>query len=229
MSLQLAVNTSEKRGQFLFINDNEIIDDISWETGNSHSEVLTTCFQDALKKHSLKTSQFEKIFCVIGPGSFTGLRVGVSFCKTVSYLHGTPIYPVNSLDLLALNCKKSDRLIVSLIDAQKNSVFCSTYKKRDDDLIVVSSNEIVPIKEINKHIKVEFNLCGQGLDKYKNFISSEFHSLSKVQKNWEKMELVNLIDSPNFKNSLLSLDWKLVQPLYIKASAPEEKLKIERN
>ncbi len=222
---ELAINTADKRGQLLLTENKKIIDEVLWEGQSSHSEVITSEFENLLNKHNIESAEIKNLYCVVGPGSFTGLRVGVSFAKTLAYVNAVPIFPVNSLDLLAMNCTKSDHPIVSLIDAQKNSVFCSTYSWKQDKRVSIISNKVVPIKELHTLINGSIYYCGHGLDKYKNVLDQELLKKLKSQPEWLKMDLKKLFGKDNFCLNKGSLTWNQVQPLYIKASAPEEKLK----
>ncbi len=228
MILNLAVNTSEKKGQFIIFDHKKIIEEKSWESGQSHSEILTTEFEKSLIRHNLEASSLKKVYCVNGPGSFTGLRVGVNFCKTLSYLNKADIYAINSLEMLSYNCSKTDRHIVATIDAQKNSVFCSIFKIKNEEREPILTNKIMSLKEMESTLCFPFYSCGKGLDKYISHLSNEFKNTYVSEQSWKSIDLKLMLKHPELLKNLTPLRWDELQPLYLKASAPEEKLKEEK-
>lgn len=227
----LAVNTSQSRAEILLYQEPITYFKTTWNREKSHSEVITQEYLTLLKKASIEAHDIKKIYCVVGPGSFTGLRVGVSFCKTLAYSLNLPLVPINSLDLLALSCPfYPARRIVSLIDAQKNSVFLSIYEDAENIRENLLSNFVVPIKKLGQHIKEVSQICGSALDRYESFIEPEVKSHFIVEADWRESQLENWFLKNFFYESPCGdqgkeLSWSELQPFYIKASAPEEKLK----
>ena len=86
----LAVNTSHSQAEILLFKDENTYFSRKWEKERSHSEVITSEFSKILEIANAKISDIAKIHCVVGPGSFTGVRVGVSFCKTLAYSQSLP-------------------------------------------------------------------------------------------------------------------------------------------
>ena len=168
--------------------------------------------------------QIGKIFCVVGPGSFTGLRVGINFSKTLAYSIGCPMGKINTLDLLALNAHHNDEPILSTIDAQKNSIFYSIYKKVGNRFSKIESDRVITIKQLNQIVKERMSLCGSGLSKYWDFLDDEVKALLHGNQEFEFCNLTKIIEPNSFIQMDQMLSWNEIQPLYIKASAPEEKL-----
>lgn len=222
---QIAVNTSLSHGHLALLKDQQVLSEKSWERAGSHSEILTPTFKGLLAENSLKPKDIGHIYCVIGPGSFTGIRVGLNFAKSMAYACDINVTPVNSLLLLATNCQNNDRPIFSCIDAQKNSVFLSKFKDRAEDLEVLFENEVVSISDLKKKITQKSYLCGKGLDKYLRYIPQEVSSLVDQNKEWDQPNFANFFKKKKLLESLPKKKWFELQPLYIKASSPEELLK----
>ena len=83
--------------------------------------------KNLLDSSSISVHDWDEIICVKGPGSFTGLRVGVTIAKTMSYFLGIKLYSTSSLDVMATSC--NSRIIVPLIDARRGYVYASIYDK----------------------------------------------------------------------------------------------------
>jgi hypothetical protein len=87
------------------------------------------------------------------------------------------------------------------------------------------SNKVVSVKELDTVVNGSVYYCGPGLDKYKNVLDEDLLEKLETQPEWSKMDLKKIFDGDSFCLNKGSLTWNQVQPLYIKASAPEEILK----
>ncbi len=219
--MQLAVNTCEAHGEMILFKDQKVIATQCWEKEFSHSEVISEYFQKLLAFSSVKPNEIKKIICVNGPGSFTGIRVGVNFAKTLSYSFGIPLVPISTLELLALRCDERNKKILACVDAQKNSVFLSQYEYQNSRLTSLWENKVVEITRLAEVIREPQTLCGSGLERYKNRISPDVTKLILQKEEWKKSQLKDLLNW----NSDLELSWENLHPLYVKNSSAEEKQK----
>lgn len=223
-SLHCFVNTCSSRGQIGLFNDTTFIDEVSWEKKGSHSELITDQFKSLLSKNKLEPNHIKNFLCTVGPGSFTGIRVGVNFCKAFAFATEATITPLNHLELLAMNCKQRDRQIFACLDAQKNSVFLSQFHYTEQNWQPVVENQVVRIEHLPDFITQPIYLCGNGLERYIDFISPEVLNLTTMVENGTEVDLQKV-----FTEKTLLIDkhqknhWSSIQPIYIKASAAEEK------
>ena len=94
-----------------------------------HSSLIIPAIDMVLKKSKLSLKNLDAISLSIGPGSFTGLRIGVTTCKAINLALGIPIVSVATLDAIAYNfTDEKDRLLCPVIDAKKQMVYASFYK-----------------------------------------------------------------------------------------------------
>jgi len=116
-----------------------------------HSIHLLPMIEEALCRSGTKKDTLSRIACVIGPGSFTGIRLSVSCAKAMAQTLQIPCVPINALE--ALVCVPFHGLICPMIDARAQRVYCSLYSSRtqirDDDTIRVEdmAREIATLKE----------------------------------------------------------------------------------
>jgi tRNA threonylcarbamoyladenosine biosynthesis protein TsaB len=75
----------------------------------------------------LHIDQVDLFACAVGPGSFTGLRIGVGLIKAFAHASGKPVVGVNTLDALAMNAFGTDEMICPIIDARRGDVYTATY------------------------------------------------------------------------------------------------------
>lgn len=221
-ALTLAVNCVQSKAQLVLFSENAVFASKQWDKKGSHSEVITQAFDDLLNENSLTSSDIKSIDCVVGPGSFTGIRVAVNFCRSLAYSLSIPVRPLNALDLLAAKVPETGP-IVSVIDAQKNSLFCSFYQNAGGKLEAVEVNQVYQLSTFSKKFDQAHWVAGSGLEHYWDHISDELKDLLNIRNEWSDVDLEALSVQPNFFANIDLVPWSQLEPLYLKASAPEEK------
>jgi tRNA threonylcarbamoyladenosine biosynthesis protein TsaB len=93
------IDTHDKDVLFVLYKDGKVLDKINKESNMRHSEIAMPSLIDLIERNGLKNADIGEIFTVIGPGSFTGVRIGVTIAKTLAYLLKKPIRSVSSIDL----------------------------------------------------------------------------------------------------------------------------------
>lgn len=147
--LVLSIDTSTKIGSVaLYDSEIGILGEINLYVKTNHSNIIMPLIDNLLKITNKKIEEIDKIGVVIGPGSFTGIRIGVAIAKGLCYGTDKKIVGINSLDLLAYNCEKTERLIVSMIDARKERVYYGMYRYEGNTLVRVSEYRDDEIREI---------------------------------------------------------------------------------
>ena len=123
----LAIDTSSKICSTAILEDENVIDINNLDDGKTHSENLMPLIDELLKRNNLKVSDINMIACSVGPGSFTGIRIGISSIKAIAEVLNVKVASVTSLETLAKNVENSEEIIVSLIDARNNQVYCGIF------------------------------------------------------------------------------------------------------
>lgn len=131
--ISLFIDTSSSDVSIAIIKDNKPLSIISKNMPNQHSTYTTKCIHDALEEAKLNAEDIDKIMIVNGPGSFTGVRIGVTIAKVYAYLLNKDIICLSSLKILAL-AQKHDN-ILSLIDARHDNYYIGLYDKDNNEII----------------------------------------------------------------------------------------------
>jgi tRNA threonylcarbamoyl adenosine modification protein YeaZ len=215
---QLAINTSTAQAQLALFKDQIFIKETSWVKEKSHSEVITQAYTELI--NDVDPQQISAVYCVNGPGSFTGLRVGVNFAKALAYSLSRPLYSINALSLFALSAMNEKGPLLSVMDSQKNSVFLALWNQKRENQFF---NEVVPISQLDQVIKEPLICTGPGLLHYKEFMAEEIVSQINFKWSEEPADLKRLFTYSDFLNCD-EFTWDTFKILYIKGSAPEEKL-----
>ncbi len=100
----------------------------TYDIGMRQSEILVPSIDDLLKKAELSPSELNATALTIGPGSFTGLRLGISALKAIELAYGAPVYGISSLEAYAYAYKDFELPLISCIDANKDKFYCRIIK-----------------------------------------------------------------------------------------------------
>lgn len=167
----LAIDTSSKNASVALLEDNDIIIELNNNDEKTHSQKLMPMVDEALKKTALTLDNINLISCCLGPGSFTGVRIGIATAKAFADSRNIPAVGVSSLEALAYNINKNG-LICSLINANNGNVYAGFFEIIDNQTLY-SNLTFLPLKDSSGNIStnllrefIEKN--SKSLDKYSN-------------------------------------------------------------
>lgn len=215
--LVLALETSTELGSIALFKDGSVISRSEWRREKSHSELITSKIDQALQEAKTTAKSLDRIAVGIGPGSFTGIRIALNAAKTLSYSVGCKVFATDSFRILAEPTHLQKLPVLGLLNAHKN-------------LIYVGGTSISPtaitVDELELKISTPHLTLGNGFDIWKDSFSEKLReNLVRDPHFSDEPSAAHLgrIASSAQENELIS--WKELQPLYIRASEPEEKLK----
>lgn len=170
----LAVDASSKVATAALIKDEKLLSEITLNDKREHSVILMSIIENLLKNNDLSINDIDGYVVSKGPGSFTGLRIGMATIKGLSFGSSKPYVSVSSLDALALSVSNFDGIICPVMDALRNSVYTALYKSSDNKLEQLTEYSALDLDELiellkSKNEKVIF--IGDGLDKYRDYLS----------------------------------------------------------
>lgn len=125
------------------------------ETGKQHASLLAPFVDEALKEAGLKASECDAVAVSEGPGSYTGLRVGVSTAKGLCFGAGIPLLAVGTLKVLAMQGAGKADFIVPMIDARRMEVYCAVFtgdgtQKSDTEAKILDASSFSDLLETGK-------------------------------------------------------------------------------
>jgi tRNA threonylcarbamoyladenosine biosynthesis protein TsaB len=171
--LTLAFDTSSKTVAVAILKDDVIIYDTIINVDLNHSEVLLPAIDYACHQTRIKINEIDLFACTIGPGSFTGLRIGVSTLKGLMLATGKPAVGISSLAALALNVSKSSKIICSVMDAGRGQVYIAYYRYNENGLLdQIGTEKTVDPREILHNQEQEIIFVGDGAIKYADILSN---------------------------------------------------------
>jgi tRNA threonylcarbamoyladenosine biosynthesis protein TsaB len=170
--LILAIDTSTKSASIALLRDSDILSEIFVNLDVNHSVVLLPALDYLLRLSRIEPRGIDLFACTIGPGSFTGLRVGASTIKGLALATGRPIAGVSTLEALAFNIIGSEISVCPMLDAKKDQVYTALYRTgRDYTLEKIESERVTDVRGFLQCIDEEVIFVGDGAVKYAGLIS----------------------------------------------------------
>ena len=183
----LAVDTSSKLCSVAILEDTNLIKKLELDNGLTHSETLMPLIQQLLNECSLSLNNINLLVSDIGPGSFTGIRIGVSSCKAFSDSLNIPCVGISSLEVLAYNIQ-NDGIICSTIDCKNNNCYFALYELNSGNYNVLiepcakSVNDVLDLLNSQYYNKC-ISFVGDGIPSEKLHSIYDNNADSEVTKN----------------------------------------------
>ncbi|HSQ34040.1 MAG TPA: tRNA (adenosine(37)-N6)-threonylcarbamoyltransferase complex dimerization subunit type 1 TsaB, partial [Peptostreptococcaceae bacterium] len=174
----------------------------------------------------------------IGPGSFTGLRIGMATAKAIAHVRNIPIVGVNSLESLAFNISFSKFIICPIIDAQRNQVYTNSYIWENNKFKSLGDINVISIDELVENIKNgsdEVVLLGEAVNLYKEtFENTKNINMAPSSHNISRASSLCQLAINKYNNNIDIHNCYTINPMYIRKSQAEvqydEKMKrIQKN
>jgi tRNA threonylcarbamoyladenosine biosynthesis protein TsaB len=218
--LILAFDTSFKTAAIALLQDDTILYDAVINTGLNHSETLLPAIEQACRQLRLKIDDIDLFACTLGPGSFTGLRVGVSTLKGLLLACDKPAVGVSSLAALALNVTNDTALICSLMDAGRGQVYTACYRYNDQGLLnQISEEKVVDPREILFDSDRDIILVGEGAIKYRDLFPEKAGKvkIASIMQQYIRASAVGILGREKFLRKEL-LNPATFVPIYLRAA-----------
>lgn len=167
----LALETATKAGSIAITDENIFISEVRVDVSTAHAERVMNSIIWLLKSSNVSVNEIDAFAVSIGPGSFTGLRIGLSTIKGLAFSTKKPIMPVSTLDAMARRFPFSSYDICPMLDARKNEVYTALYKWENNACMKVGPEMAAEPAEFLKTIKNPTIFMGDGAIKYKSLIT----------------------------------------------------------
>ena len=132
--LILAVDTSTQAGSLAVLRDTRVVGEVSTWVEETYSSRMFRHLEFLLSELQLQLQQIELFAVAAGPGSFTGLRVGLTAVKGWAEVYGRPIAAVSGLEAIAAQAKAQEALLVPVLDARRGQIYAGVYERRGQHL-----------------------------------------------------------------------------------------------
>ncbi len=226
----LAVDTSTATAGIAVVDDERgLLAEFLMKDQKTHSQKLIPMLKELLDSLSLAPGDIDIYAAVTGPGSFTGLRIGVTTVKAMAYALGKPVAGVPSLDALAnAAVAYEDTLVCPIMDARNNQVYTALYKPQNGLMNNLSGYMGLHVSELVKQLEEKYGnarvlFTGDGVLLHRDFLKIELNdrcyfmpdfTLQQMAASAAHLALCSLARDE-------SIDYQELMPLYLRPSQAE--------
>ncbi len=180
----LVIDSSIPKGSVALLNQSGIVYQENIAPESSFSKNILPKIREILVNFGHDLDQMDGFALTSGPGSFTGLRVGMSLVKGIALGANKPVVAIETLLAIALQAESIEFPICSILDAKKKQVYASIFKSENGNLVRTMPDSALSPQDLIKHITEPTIFIGQGLDVYENYLVDNLKSL--FVKNYKK-------------------------------------------
>lgn len=211
----LAIDTSGKISTVAILSNDKLLGELNIAVNTKHSQTIMPAIITLLEACGLDKQNLELISCVIGPGSFTGLRIGASVAKGLAFALGLQIVPISALDALAYNAQQEGGLTVPIMDARRGQVYTAIYNQNFEYILPPT---VCEIEELLSRLQSSALFLGDGVEVYGDYVLAEGHKIAKPQHLLQRAASSGFLA---YKNQHKAINPKELQLTYIRQSQAE--------
>ena len=230
--LTLAFDTSSKTIAVAVLRDDIILYDTIVNIDLNHSEVLLPAIEQACLQTKIKITEFDLFACTLGPGSFTGLRIGASTLKGLMLATQKPAVGISSLAALALNAADNSKIICSVMDAGRGQVYTAHFQYSENGVLEkIDDDRVLNPSDIECDYNKEIVFVGDGVVKYSDVINSSGNrniSVASKMQQYIRASSVGVLGLEKYRRNEL-LDVQTFVPVYLRSADASMKKDLFQN
>jgi tRNA threonylcarbamoyladenosine biosynthesis protein TsaB len=163
----LGIDTSSRLNCVGLIDGEQILADFNWEARDNSLQRIIQFIDSVLTSQGLTLADIEGLGVGTGPGSWTGVRVGVTVGKVLAYATGKPVCGIPSLEALAYQAKDIADLLCPLVDAGKETVYSAFYRRREGTVARIGEYYVGDVKKLLEKVEEPTLFLGKAAHLYR--------------------------------------------------------------
>lgn len=222
--LSLVIETSGRIGSVALAVGEQLLEERHFEHGLMHAAGMVPMIEGLLSARGRSAGDVHRIFISSGPGSFTGLRIGITLAKTLALVTGAEIIPVPTLRILAENAAAVAHHLIVLLDAKRGQVYAARYQRDNAGWVEVEPAHLDTLSAMISRAPRPVYLLGEGLAYHQSSIPAQDDSIIQTAAdNWQaRASAVIRVGIPLARLGHHA-DPDTLEPLYIRPPEAEEK------
>ncbi len=176
--ITLSFDSTAKTASVAITDGDRLLALYNIDNGLTQSELLLPMAENMLKNLKMTIDDIELLACAVGPGSFTGVRIGTALVKGLAFGKNIPCVSVSTLDALAENLAGTEGIIIPCMDARRSQVYTAIYRGYGDRIEKLTEDRAMSLSALAEEIKVHYPderiyLTGDGYGTAKRVLDSE--------------------------------------------------------
>src|ERR1051325_2091640 len=164
MPRALAIETSGRIGSVALVDEDGAIEEREFAHGLQHAAMLIPLIDELCQKRGWSAKDLGEVYVSVGPGSFTGLRIGVTLAKTLAVATGTKLVGVPSMRVLVENASAEARHALVVLDAKREQVFTARFERVEGKWLEKEQAHVGNLAEMLNHSPRPVELIGEGIE-----------------------------------------------------------------
>ena len=176
--LVMGIDTSTTQGGVALLSGQGVVCEYTLNIKATYSERLLPLIDRALRDAGITLGQVEGFAVAVGPGSFTGLRIGLSTAKGLAVVGGQPLVGVSTLEAMAWTLPFCAHPVCPILDARKGEIYCALFRHEGDRLIRLMDDTATAPDRLLSRIQQPTVFLGDGLVAYEGLVQSQLKELA---------------------------------------------------
>jgi tRNA threonylcarbamoyladenosine biosynthesis protein TsaB len=229
MARGLAIETSGRIGSLALAEAGRAVTEETFPHGLQHAAEIVPIIARMCDARGWKPADVEEIYVSAGPGSFTGLRVGVTVAKTLAFATGARIVAVPSVDVLARNVPSGWTNLIIVLDAKRDQIFTGSFENRDNVPAIREPAHLDSLAQMLAKTPRPVHLLGEGIPYHERFIAKDDAAIHVTPPDlWRARASVVAGLGHAMARENRFTDPMTLTPIYIRKPEAEEKFEARR-
>jgi len=220
----LAIESATWQASVACVCDASVLAVRSRLTRGEHAAHLLPMLDEVMQEAELPLSSLDAVAVSIGPGSFTGLRVGLSLAKGIAYALGLPVIPVGTLEALATAAPVQEGIVAAVLDARRGELYAQLFAREGGRCIARSEELLISPEALRAQLPREVTIIGDAAERYGRWFAEQLGPGARV------------LPFPEYGPNAVAVAQvalaagrgeppETIEPRYLRASEAEEKLR----
>ncbi len=218
--MKLAIDSSQSSGSIAIIDKDRLLYSAFFDIRITHSETLMPALDSAMSMCGFQPKDIEELYVCLGPGSFTGLRIGLATCKGIAFAGDIPVFGYSSLEMAALPCVIAGKPILSVIDAKMQEVYVAGFNA---ELKPTISARVISPKSVADLDIEGYIITGSGVPQVSGILQEAGIRVCYAPPYLHQLKAEMLFELPRYisPNVYQGKDLANLEPLYIRESTAQ--------
>lgn len=229
----LAIDTSATAASVAICEENKLIGEFFINTALTHSQTLMPMTEQLLKSTGLSLNDIDAFAINAGPGSFTGVRIGVSAVKGLCFANNLPCISVSTLQSMAYNMLGSECIVCAVMDARCSQVYNAMFKVKGNTVERLTDDRAISLSELKLEIErysEKIVLVGDGAEITERFFNKEFDNveLASISNRAQKASSTAIAGFEKLKSGE-TMSCEQLMPVYLRLPQAQRELNLRKH
>ena len=216
--MQLAIDTSTDTASLALVQDSEVLAELTWRCGQNHTVELLPHLAHLLNQTKLNLQSTSGIIAARGPGSFNGLRVGISTAKGLAFSLGIPIVGISTLEVEAYQHAETGLPICPVFNAGRGEIATAIYQAKHNEWCQPIAEHITTVEALCSQITTKTIFCGEFIPSIATQLRKELTEKAIIPPSAARLRRASFLAELGLKR-LIAGDYDnpaTLQPLYLR-------------